>query len=435
MKKVLCALLLLIALTVGAAAQSAPVTSQSVSSASARTDATSLRQEAFDIVWRTVKEKHFDPTFGGVDWDAMREKYQPKVAAAKSDREFYGLLQQMLEELGQSHFAIIPPEAVVEDKEVEPVTGTAGIDLRIIDNLVVITSVEPGSGAARAGLRMGFVIKQVGETPVEKVIERFAKSKESPAIVQLRITRSLLARINGRADSSVRIVYLDGKDQTREAEVSRTLLTGDIAPGFANFPPQYTEFEARRLEGGIGYIRFNIFALPLMEKIRPAIRSMNGAPGIIIDLRGNPGGFGAMSNGMAGLMTTEQTSLGRMRMRTGYMNFPVYPQVDPFKGKVVILIDGGSASTSEIFAAGMREIGRATVVGETSMGAALPSLFQKLPTGALFQYAFADFKSPKGSAIEGRGVTPDVEVKLTRAELLKGRDPQLEAAIAQIKKP
>jgi carboxyl-terminal processing protease len=341
----------------------------------------------------------------------------------------------MLGELGQSHFAIIPPGAFVEQKETEPSTGTAGVDLKLIDKLAVITRVKPESGAERAGLRAGYVIKQIGDTTVESIIERFQKSKESPAIVRLQITRTLLARINGKPDTSVRVVFLDEKDQVREAEVNRAVLKGEFAPGFANFPPQYTEFEARRLEGGIGYIRFNIFALPLMEKIRPAIRSMNDAPGIIIDLRGNPGGFGAMSNGIAGLMETKQTSLGTMRMRTGYMNFAVYPQKNPFGGKVVILIDGGSASTSEIFAAGMQEIGRAVVVGERSIGAALPSLFQKLPTGALFQYAFADFKTPKGTLIEGRGVMPDVEVKLSRGELLKGRDPQLEAAIAQIQRP
>ena len=428
MKKVFSVLLLLAALSASAAAQA-------TGGVAGRAEATDPRQESFDIVWRTVKEKHYDPTFGGVDWDKVREKYAPRVAAAKSDLEFYGLLQQMLGELGQSHFGIIPPGAFVEERAEEPSNGTAGLDLKLIDKQAVITRVEPGSGASRAGLRPGYVIKQIGDTTVESVMERFAKSKESPSIVQLQITRSLLARVNGRPNTSARILYLDEKDQPREAAVSRALLKGEIAPGFANFPPQYTEFEARRLEGGIGYIRFNIFALPLMQKIRPAIRSMNDAPGIIIDLRGNPGGFGAMSNGIAGLMETKQTSLGTMRMRTGYMNFAVYPQQNPFGGKVVILIDGGSASTSEIFAAGLQEIGRAVVVGERSMGAALPSLFQKLPTGALFQYAFADFKTPKGTLIEGRGVSPDVEVKMSRAELLKGRDPQLEAAIAQIQRP
>lgn len=98
------------------------------------------------------------------------------------------------------------------------------------------------------------------------------------------------------------------------------------------------------------------------------------------------------------------------------------------------MIDGGSASTSEIFAGGMQELGRAVIIGERSLGAALPSTFQKLPTGALFQYAIADFKTPKGILIEGRGVIPDIEVKWNRASLLTGRDIQLESAIEQILK-
>jgi carboxyl-terminal processing protease len=207
-----------------------------------------------------------------------------------------------------------------------------------------------------------------------------------------------------------------------------------MSPAFGNFPSQYTEFEARRLDNGIGYIRFNIFVAMMTPKIVEALRSMHDAPGIIFDLRGNPGGLGVMSYGIAGRLETRQISLGTMTMRSGYNNFVVYPQPNPFTGKVVVLIDGGSASTSEIFAAGLQEINRAVIVGERSAGAALPSVIEKLASGALFQYAIADFKTPKGNLVEGRGVIPDVEVKLSRTELLRGRDSQLEAAIGQINK-
>jgi carboxyl-terminal processing protease len=177
-----------------------------------------------------------------------------------------------------------------------------------------------------------------------------------------------------------------------------------------------------------------MFAMPLMAKIREAIRSMSDASGLIFDLRGNPGGFGGMSSGIAGLLESTRTSLGTMTMRNGRQNFAVIPQANPYLGPVVILIDGLSGSTSEVFSAGMQEIGRALIVGEKSVGAALPSVFQKLPTGARFQYAIADFRTPKGVLIEGRGVIPNVEIKLTREMLLKGGDPQLAAASEQIRK-
>ncbi|HZF37683.1 MAG TPA: hypothetical protein VE715_02570, partial [Blastocatellia bacterium] len=74
-----------------------------------------IRQQTFEIVWRTVKEKHFDPAMGGVDWDKAHETYAPRVAAVKSDREFYLLLQEMLGLLHQSHFNIIPPESLIPE--------------------------------------------------------------------------------------------------------------------------------------------------------------------------------------------------------------------------------------------------------------------------------------------------------------------------------
>ncbi len=392
------------------------------------------RVETFDIVWRTVKEKHFDPTFGGLDWDRVREQYAPRVSAVKSDRELYGLLQEMLGELKQSHFNIIPPEAVVEPGEASPKLGGVGVDIQLIDGLAVITRVEPGSAAARAGLRQGFVVKQVDQGHVTELIARFAKSAESEAMKRLYIARTIEGRINGAPGTTVKVAYLDERDQQREATLTREARKGEMSPAFGNFPPQYMEFESKRLANGMGYIRFNIFVMPLMEKIKSAIRSMNDTPGIIIDLRGNPGGVGGMSSGIAGVLETRQGSLGTMRMRTGHINFAVFPQKDPYTGPVAVLIDQGSASTSEVFSSGLQELGRAVIVGERSMGAALPSYFQKLPTGALFQYAIADFKTPGGVLIEGRGVIPDIAVKLDRASLLKGRDTQLDAAVAELQK-
>src|SRR5262249_5119995 len=121
------------------------------------------RQETFNIVWTTVKEKHWDPTLGGVNWDKVRDDYEPRARQAKTDREFYRVLQQMLEELHQSHFQIIPPEAIVSDDSKEPKGGGIGIDVRLIDGQAVISRVDPGSTGYAAGLRTGFVIQKVDE--------------------------------------------------------------------------------------------------------------------------------------------------------------------------------------------------------------------------------------------------------------------------------
>jgi carboxyl-terminal processing protease len=214
-------------------------------------------------------------------------------------------------------------------------------------------------------------------------------------------------------------------------------LKGELSPSFGNFPPQYTEFETKRMANGagyIGYIRFNIFTAPVIEKLKAAISGFGDADGMIFDLRGNPGGLGGIATTIAGRICDRPGSLGVMKMRSGELKFAFFPQENRYAGPVAVLIDGMSASTSEVFSGGIQEIGRAVIVGERSAGAALPSFIQKLPTGALFQFAVADFRTPKGVLIEGRGVIPDVEARYDRASLLAGRDAQLEAAVEQIRK-
>ncbi len=391
-----------------------------------------VRQQTFDIVWKTVKEKHFDPTLGGLDWDKVRQQYQPKVAELNSNAELYRLLQQMLGELHQSHFNIIPPEAVISDDVAEPPTGGIGIDLRMIDGAPVIVRIESGSAAEAAGLRVGFTVKQVGEKTVDTLIAAVAKATQSEAIRKLQMTRRVMREINGEPGSTVTVIYLDGKNQPHTATVTRARLKGELSPRLGNFPPQYTEFESKRLAGNIGYIRFNIFTTPISDKVRTALTELRDADGIIFDLRGNPGGVAGIATGIANRISDKGGYLGTMKMRTSELKFAVFPQQNAYTGPVAILIDGLSASTSEVFSGGMQEMGRAIVVGETSAGACLPSYFQKLPTGALFQFAIADFKTPKGVLIEGRGVIPTVEVKWNRASLLAGRDAQLETAIERL---
>jgi len=397
------------------------------------------RQQTFDIVWRTVKEKHFDPAMGGVDWDKAHETYAPRAAAVKSDQELYLVLQEMLGELRQSHFNIIPPGSFIPEDQNEPSNGWIGVDLRLVGGAAMITHVEQDSSASKAGLRPGFVIKQVDAKTVERIVAPFAKSAERPEIKNLRITRRILSTINGDPGTAVRITYLDEKDRTRETTLTREKLKGELSPSFGNFPPQYTEFETKRLanshngSGYIGYIRFNMFTTPVIEKLKAAITEFSAADGMIFDLRGNPGGVGGIASTIAGRICDKPGLLGTMKMRKGEMKFAVFPQTNPYTGPVAVLIDGLSGSTSEIFSSGIQEMGRAVIVGERSVGAALPSVFQKLPTGALFQFAIADFKTPKGVLIEGRGVIPDIEVKYDRASLLAGRDAQLEAAVEQIR--
>lgn len=424
------------------------------------------RQEAFQIVWQTVNDQFYDAKFGGVDWAGARKRYEPLVAATTSDQQFHLLLQQMLNELHQSHFVVIPREAIPkirvnkadkkdlageetgEEAETEEaaldeinykvtdrlLTGI-GIDLRVLAGSAVVTRVEPGSSAARAGLRPGFVIKQVGGRSLDTVIAEIEKHPLWGSIIRPELPTFLVAGfINGEQTAPLSLRYLDARNRLRTISIKRERLKGEMSLAVGNLPAMYTEFESKRLAGGIGYIRFNAFVPLLMEKLCGALRTMKDAPGIVLDLRGNQGGMVGMIAGLGGLLETTPTAIGTMETRTGRIPLFMFPQTAPYNGPLVILLDGSTQSAGEMFASGLQEAGRATLVGERSAGNALPSAIKKLPTGALFQYGFGNYETPSGLRLEGVGIDPDITVKLSRQTLLRGGDPQLAAAVRELRK-
>lgn len=429
-----------------------------------RTDS-DRRREAFEVVWRTVKETHFDPTFGGLDWEAVREEFAPRAGAARTDAELHWLLQQMLNRLGQSHFAIIPPESIprlpdddeggadgeeggADDADADAAPSPAGldaaarlthgigVDVRVIDGQVVITRVAEGSAAARSGLRTGYVVRSVDGLPMRRVLRTLEREAAYQPSLRHQLPAELVVNyFNGPEGTLARLSYADGRGRLRRASVRRERLQGELSPAYQSLPAQFYEFESRRLRDRIGYIRFDMFAGPVMEKFCAALRGMADAPGVVIDLRGNRGGLLGLIYGMGGLLVERPASFGVMRMRGGAMEFRAHPQRRPYAGQVVVLIDRSSASASEIFAGGLQESGRAVVVGERSAGMTLPSTAKELPTGAILQYAIADFVTARHQRIEGQGVRPDLEVKLDRRSLLAGRDPQLEAALDAVYLP
>jgi len=440
--------------------------------ASAEISDAQKRQESFEIVWKTVNERFFDPTFGGVDWQKVRERYAPLVAGASSDQEVHRLLQQMINELHQSHFVIIPREAIprlipkrkrpaadgsgerddeeileeLEDDEsttpldrlgyklTERLSTGIGIDLRVIKGMAVITHVEPQSAAARARLHPGFVIKSVDGRSVADVISHFENNSTFKSVFRGELPLIILgAFINGERRSPVRLTYLDGRNRILTKSITREKLKGEMAPGLGNLPALFTEFESRVLAGGIGYIRFNAFMPSVMKKVCGALRAQRNAPGLILDLRGNQGGLLGMISGMSGLLESEPIVIGRMQSRSGGGAMLAYPQRSPYAGPIVILVDSATQSAAEMFASALQANGRATIVGEKSAGNTLPSAIVKLPTGALFQYGFADFKTVNGDRLEGRGIIPDINVELTRRNLLAGPDPQMKAALKKIR--
>jgi carboxyl-terminal processing protease len=176
---------------------------------------------------------------------------------------------------------------------------------------------------------------------------------------------------------------------------------------------------------------------PVLEDIKKAMArfSAHHIRAVVLDLRGNPGGQGAMAIPVASLFVTAPVTLGTLKFRDFGQTMIAKPEIGalPFTGPMAILTDEGTASTSEMLAAGLQEAKRAVVVGDSTLGAVLPSVVEALPGGAIMQYVVADFKTPKGILLEGRGVQPDRRVVETRAALRTGRDPVLDAALVAIR--
>src|SRR5947199_6040975 len=123
-----------------------------------------------------------------------------------------------------------------------------------------------------------------------------------------------------------------------------------------------------------------------------------------------------------------------MHTRTAALNFAVFPRAGPFRGPLGVLVDGCSGSTAEILAGGLKDMHRARIFGTRTAGAALPSIIERLPNGDGFQYAVANYISQGGQPLEGRGVIPHDEVRLTRRGLLDGHDAVLDTALDWITK-
>jgi carboxyl-terminal processing protease len=249
----------------------------------------------------------------------------------------------------------------------------------------------------------------------------------------LMLRRAILARLAGEAP--VQVEFLDGDGKQAAKLLAQGQPKGDrVQFGFLN--PMQVWFNSSRVgDGNIGYAAFNAFldGQRLMTWFGDTVQSCEKCEGFIVDLRGNPGGIGVMAMGMAGwFIARPDQNLGTLYMRDTTLKFVVNPRVTTYAGPLAILVDGASASTSEIMAQGLKDLGRARIFGTRTAAAALPSVFEKLPDGDGFQYAIANYISGGGQPLEGLGVTLDVETPLTREALLAGKDPALDAAVAWI---
>jgi len=402
-----------------------------------------LAVATFDSAWRTVGTSLEGRGVTRIDWAAVRRELAPRAARARSDVELRGVIDDMLRRLGESHFAILPapPSARTDAASSDGGTlGSAGVAVRLVDRDLVVWRVDRTGAARRAGVVPGWRVERIDEfTPPA------LGAADSIGLKRLGVLTGALGALRGAAGSRVHLVMRDPAGRRHDVTFARDTLRGPLAR-FGNLPPlpASLEFERRSLGDGrcVGLIRFEYWMPPVMPALDSAVDASRACAGIVLDLRGNLGGVAAMMMGTAGHFLSEPKTLGTMRTRGEEMRFAANPRrvsaagtpVEPFGGSLAIVIDGLSASTSEMFAAGLQALGRARVFGERSAGQALPAIATRLPTGDVLMHVVADFVAADGSRIEGRGAVPDEMVPLLAADVLAERDAPLAAALGWIER-
>lgn len=370
----------------------------------------------------TIMAKHYyDNTYSGLEWDKMVNETKTKILESSSSRDRYGHISALLKSLKHSHLEFNPPGMKKVEGPKIPASSPRQINFELeqVNNEWTVTKVIAHSDADRAGLKMGMVIEKINQWETTDLY----KNDKVMAYYKMRQMLFTFPK---------RKIYLKIKGKDTPVSWDLSLYEGSFET--LGFISDAAQVEKKVLPGNIGYIRFSIFLVNPAKKVIKAIKEFRDkdCPGIIIDVRNNPGGVAMMAPAIAKEFCTENYNMGTQTGRDMTLKFPVFAQPKPYKGKVVILTNRTSASTSEIFAAGAQAKNFAYVIGETTAGMALPSVMVTLKDGSIFQYPVADFKTLDGKNIEGIGAIPNLQVSHTMETLSEGKDIFIDEAVKYI---
>ncbi|MBD3247790.1 PDZ domain-containing protein [Candidatus Falkowbacteria bacterium] len=339
-------------------------------------------------------------------WDTLKEEYVDKGGVNDNDL-FYGSLKGMAESLDDPYTIFMDPEDSQEFEE--GLSGTfqgIGCEVGMRDDILTVIAPLDGSPAEKAGLMPGDKIMAVdGEPTINMNIDEAVK------------------KIRGEKGTIVKLtIYRESADETKEIEITRDEIY-----------IKSLHYELR--DDDIFLIEINSFNEDTLELFNQAAFEIGKADpdGIILDLRSNPGGFLDTSVEIAsewieeGVVVKEIFSSGKTDeyKARGNATLKAYP--------TVVLVNGGSASASEIVAGALQDHDLAEIVGEKTFGKGSVQVWKGFPDGSSVKITTAKWLTPSGTSINDEGITPDQEVEYRLEDFEAGIDPQFDKALEILK--
>lgn len=374
-----------------------------VSPASALTNEQKLVAEA----WRVVNRTYLDDTFNHQNWAAVRQKVikQP----LKDKESTYTAIQQMVASLGDPFTRFLRPEQY-RSLQVNTSGELTGVGLQIAldaqTGALEVVAPIAGSPADKAGIRPRDRITQINDTPTAEITLDEAAAK-----------------MRGTIGSHVALT-IEREGESKQIDLVRDRIELNPVVAELRTPPNSVP---------IGYIRLTQFNANATVEVAHAIANLEkqGADAFILDLRNNPGGLLQAGVEIARLWLDEGTIVYTVNRQGIQGSFAAYGSPltrDP----LVVLVNQGSASASEILAGALQDNGRATLVGETTFGKGLIQSLFDFSDGSGLAVTVAKYETPNHRDINKSGIAPDLSVKLepiTRDEIATPTDKQYQAAV------
>jgi carboxyl-terminal processing protease len=381
------------------------------------------RLAVFDDVWETIEDRYYDTKFHGIDWQAKRATYRPAAARAANTLEFYDVLRQMIASLRDAHTRVYSPDEKFDWWS--PRFVTVGLTVREVEGAPTVIQVEAGTAASRTDIRQGDVIVSVDDIPVAEFVAQ--RMRNLGLVDEGNIRHRVIANLfDGPAGSSVKIRWVTRHGKQKSTVLQRYWSQRNL--GFNN-----------QRKGKIAILRLDAFTQSVALEFSKNLPSvLEGAEGIVLDLRGNGGGDAEAMADVASLFLDEGTNLGRFADRSG-ASFELQTFAKrlwrnstwaPVKLPLVVLTSENTSSAAEILAAALQTKGRAQVIGSGTCGCVLAIRSRHaLPDGGVLDVSEFDYKTASGVRLEGAGIKPDTLSALTRADIYSRHDRALEHAV------